>query len=64
MVVTPLHERTWLSYPDLAQYLRKSEASLRQDVYRGRFGEARTTIGRRVLFDREAIDKALKAGVD
>jgi hypothetical protein len=63
MVVTPLHERTWLSYPDLAQYLRKSEASLRQDVYRGRFGDARTTIGRRVLFNRKIVDRLLSEGV-
>ena len=61
---TPLSERSWLSFRDLAEYVRKSEASVRQDVYRGRFSEARTKIGTRVLFSREAIDRALKEGVE
>mgnify|MGYP001416034653 CR=1 FL=1 len=60
----PLHERSWLSFRQLAEYLDKSEASVRQDVHRGRFAGARTTIGRSVRFSREAIDQALKAGVE
>ena len=59
-----LKDRRWFSCPDVAGYLSKSVGSLRQDVYRGRFADARTTIGRRVLFDREAIDQSQKGGVE
>ena len=62
MEVIPVNERRWMGYRELAEYLGKSEASLRQDVCQGRFKDARTGIGRRVYFDRHLIDRALSQG--